>query len=338
MRRVFQILIWTLLGLAFLLPSVLDAYVRSRVPGGRACLYWGTREIPWHLNEAGATGITDGSDMTAVVNSFETWNEPACSDISFQLKGLTNRRDVGYVEGAHNNINLVVFRDSLCSEVVPPDDPCWACVDSGGACCSSAYGCWEHAPGAIAITTTTFHRSTGLLVDADIELNEARYLFTTTDGPPCEDGPTTNTCTVDEECAPHQACMRGRCRTRGCAHTDIANTMTHEVGHVLGFDHTAEPEATMYASASLGETKKRELHEVDILGLCEVYPVDGPTLTCLGDVILMEPLEPVDANPNWMGCSAGRADGGLAAFLLILAVWPMRRLCRQGGFEPERAK
>jgi MYXO-CTERM domain-containing protein len=314
-------------------PAEAGAYVRSRVPGGNACLYWGKRTIPWYLNEAGSAHVDDDSDRHAAIASFQAWNDPACSDVSFELVGTTSRRDIGFVEGANDNINLVVWREALCSDVVPQSDPCWQCFDRGGPCCPTAHGCWGHTAGAIAVTTTTFHRSSGLLVDADIELNGARYHFTTSDGPPCEERHAAPICTTDGDCAAGRVCLRERCRTEGCVHTDIANTLTHEVGHVLGLDHTPVRDATMYASAPLGELQKRTLHEDDVQGLCDIYPEGGPTLTCLADVIVISPLAQVDDTPRWWQCASagGEGRGGFLVLLLlgVAAILARRRPLRR---------
>ncbi len=102
---------------------------------------------------------------------------------------------------------------------------------------------WIHGSTAIALTTTTYDVDTGELVDADIEFNGVNFRFTTNSPQP------------------------GR--------VDIQNTATHELGHVLGLDHSPDPNATMYAEAPPGDTAKRTLAPDDINGLCFVYPLDG---------------------------------------------------------------
>jgi len=115
--------------------------------------------------------------------------------------------------------------------------------------------------GAVAITTITYTLDDGEIRDADIEMNGVEFTFTTTD-------------------------------TTGRIITDIKNTMMHEVGHVAGLDHYCylPPEGktplcsslspidhglarqtTMYPSAAMGETIKRDLHQDDIDGLCAIY-------------------------------------------------------------------
>jgi uncharacterized protein (TIGR03382 family) len=112
---------------------------------------------------------------------------------------------------------------------------------------------WVHTLGAIAITTVTFDTTSGRLVDADIEFNDTAFDFTVCD-PEAPD------------------CLVG---------FDVANTMTHEVGHVVGLDHPPadEPgaaEATMFASAPRGDTAKRTLATDDEDGLCTLYPTGDP--------------------------------------------------------------
>ncbi len=94
----------------------------------------------------------------------------------------------------------------------------------------------------VALATVTFSTSTGEIVSADIELNTAEYEFTNSDSDVV---------------------------------VDLRNTVTHEVGHFVGLDHSPHSDATMFATSPAGETSKRELHEADIAGLCFIYPA-GP--------------------------------------------------------------
>lgn len=54
---------------------------------------------------------------------------------------------------------------------------------------------------------------------------------------------------------------------------DFQNIATHELGHALGLDHPLDTctEQTMYAYASLGETKKRDLEQGDLTGVNLLY-------------------------------------------------------------------
>ncbi len=121
---------------------------------------------------------------------------------------------------------------------------------------------WPHAQQfAVALTTVTFRPSNGEILSADIELNTDKFRFTDSDD--------------DVE-------------------IDLRNTMTHEVGHFLGLDHSPNDTATMYFSAEPGETFKRDLHDADVAGLCNVYP---------------EGVEPdLEDSTNGTGTNGGQGD------------------------------
>ena len=104
---------------------------------------------------------------------------------------------------------------------------------------------WPYADtSAYALTSVTFNASTGTISDVDIELNGEHFTWSLKELP-----------RVNE--------------------VDLQNTLTHEVGHFIGFDHSPLPSATMYASAPQGETSKRTLSQDDIDAVCEVYtPVE----------------------------------------------------------------
>ena len=150
---------------------------------------------------------------------------------------------------------------------------------------------WEHEPGVIGVTTVTscqnaegFCPYAGAIMDADMELNGADFQFTVSD----QD-----------------------------VHSDIQNTVTHEVGHVIGLDHPPnKPHSTMFATAPEGEIKKRSLNSDDIEGLCTIYPAyDGGPPPC-------ESFEDPITNYEEPSCQFGGLQGrvGWGALLLSLLV------------------
>lgn len=110
------------------------------------------------------------------------------------------------------------------------------------------------SPDLLAITLTSFSTKTGEIFDADILINAVNNRFTVV----ADDG----------------ACNR----TNGAF--DLSNTLVHEIGHFLGFDHETRADSTMFASAERCEIKKRDLSADDIQGLCAVYGVGEETMTC----------------------------------------------------------
>jgi hypothetical protein len=195
-----------------------------------------------------------------------------CSDFSIQRGSITDNPWIGFDwrEGAANE-NLIIFRTGQ-------GDP--------------TYDDWIHPVSAIAITTVTFVRSDGTILDADIELNDRDYVFSDCD-------PTDPNCELNH---------------------DLRNTLTHEFGHVLGLDHppTSQPgarDATMHAAAPAGDVGKRDLSSDDVDGLCYLYPAGDDPGECF-DVVRKTPP---DVRITQEGCAQGpRAP--MAAFWLALVL------------------
>ncbi|MFH2009744.1 MAG: hypothetical protein ABI333_24330 [bacterium] len=180
---------------------------------------------------------------------------------------------------------------------------------------------WPYDHSAAGLTTITYIASDdagrdGRVVDADVELNGVDFTF----------------------------------RTDGSQdHHDLQNVLTHELGHVVGLDHTCDDgmidptpldhlgalipsclpldqlpptisEATMFNFAFPGETMKRTLEADDTAGVCAMYPVAEDPGVC-------EPVPPL----SQPGCSVGggRGTGAGGALLWILILGWLRK--RRGG-------
>jgi hypothetical protein len=183
------------------------------------------------------------------------------------------------------NDNVIVFRQRKCSTVVAGGDPCW----SDGSC-GTKHDCWQYTDGAIAITTTSFSPRTGQILDSDIELNTPSYIFTTVDSPACVRGSEAVTCIA----------------------TDVQNTMTHEIGHLLGLAHISDPASTMNPRAVTGELIKRTLDSGSKKFVCDVYPKGGYSKTCFTPRLTTESLTAAKT-----GCSATPGLALVGAALLF---------------------
>jgi hypothetical protein len=132
---------------------------------------------------------------------------------------------------------------------------------------------------------------------------------------------------------------------------DLQNALTHEMGHLIGLDHTcvvagapttdqyghplldntgapvpdctvadqAVKDSTMYPSAMPGDTSKRTLSTDDSAAVCAIYPLASDPKTCPGP-----------NPPSSSGCSTGpgaipAGGGGLAALAAVAILFGVGR-------------
>lgn len=122
---------------------------------------------------------------------------------------------------------------------------------------------------ALAVTLSSFSSSTGLVVDADIFFNAEYFDWKVVDPSNSDDG----------------------------AFVDVQNISTHEVGHLLGLDHSSQDyfetdddlyEATMYYASGTGETSRRTPKSDDINGIRSIYPSEAQAAARINSVELVE--------------------------------------------------
>ncbi len=234
------------------LAVVMSQFVRSKVDPNTPtsqCLWWTENTvIEIHQSITGNPETPGDTEFTAFLAAMETWNKKLTSCASLTLKEVarTQSRTVGYLDAGPNE-NIALFRQRRCTAT--------ECEKDG---CGNTYDCWEHQQQAIAITTTSYIPTTGRVLDSDIEYNKPSFIFTTVDKPLCPSGQFDTDCVA----------------------TDIQNTTTHELGHLLGLAHTSSVKSTMSDTADASELRKRVLDADTARFVCEVYPKGGASKTC----------------------------------------------------------
>jgi hypothetical protein len=202
------------------------------------------RNLTWSVDPALSANTPGDHGRAAVTAAFASWQAVAasCSDVQYTE-----------VDAGTSPI-FVVWRERTCDAAAPPNDPCF-----GDGSCADTYDCWPGDAMTLAVTHIAYSRSTGALKTAEIQLDAANFVFTNVDSPPCPtDKPATD-----------------------CVATDIQNTLTHELGHAVGFDHVMAAGSTMSPTAPVGETSKRTIDKGTQQGFCTVYPRGAPTPSCL---------------------------------------------------------
>ena len=208
-----------------------------------------------------------------------------------------------------DGVNRIKFRDDTwCRPKVSGEDA--ECYDASAAAITTVF--FRDQPGAA---------DDGTILDADIELNAVNFAVSIH----CETG----------------------CVTSGSGgHADLANTLTHEAGHLIGLDHTcwdgtgARPtdgdgnpvlacapfsalpasvtDATMYPYQTDGETSKETLTQDDIDGFCTAYPLADDPKQC-GRVDLGTGCCSVAGAAGRAGLGTGLL-GALASLVLLRAL------------------
>ncbi len=207
------------------------AYADGSLSSQSPSLAWMAKDIQMLVSNEGADAIDAGQLLESSIRSLTTWDEVPCSYLGLELAGVSDSSQIGYQwllsEGRMKNENLILFRENLDGTL--QDE-------------------WLHDANNYAVTTLTFVRSTGEILDADIEINSYIHEFAD--------------------------CGEAHPGTCPASVADLENMLTHEVGHVLGLDHPlgGSGDTTMFASAQSNETKKRSLEQDDKDGLCAIYP------------------------------------------------------------------
>lgn len=198
------------------------AYARETVDGDPSTpLAWPRRELHLRIAYDTSADLSPSDVRDAIGRSLSTWSRAGgCTDVVLFDDGDTTGLRTNLMGGTHDGENRVVFRE----DAWPP----------------------ELGPETLAITTLVYRRSTGEILDGDVDLNALDHAWGVDDVPLAD-------------------------------RTDLENTATHELGHFLGFAHVLDPEATMYGQSDPGDVVKRDLAPDDVDAVCEVYPAGRRT-------------------------------------------------------------
>jgi len=249
---------------ALLCPARAEAYCRSTTcltdcqPDLDECktqgfpLYWASMCVGFSLQKDGSVDLAMDDVRRVAVASFATWADVECPTGTASLT-FSELADVTCAKAEYNpdgqNANIVLFQDYK----------------------------WNYTGefNTLAKTTVTYDASSGEILDADIELNQAFNELTTSD-----------TVVV----------------------YDLQSILTHEIGHFIGLDHSMDFDATMTPGYEQGATDLRTIAPDDIAGVCAIYPPARPAVCAptprggLGDLCYAQ------ATAGDRGCSCGLAS------------------------------
>ena len=251
-RRVAASLCLLLVGLASV-PA--QAYEIAKVPSG-ALRRWYLPVVEYEIEQAGlaAQGLSDDLVAAEVKASFAAWEAVQC-DLCHDPQGLACEPVACATHSLGMTFSFRGFTPEKtpigCADGSTPGDDNPGCEPvSNGVQIGFVDKDWPYGTSVIAVTAVLADNLTGQITDGDILLNTAQKVF----------------------CIDEFGCQFGE--------YDLRNTLTHEAGHLLGLDHSAVSESTMFGGAPAGELIKRDLDPDDVAGVCYGYRIAWVATGC----------------------------------------------------------
>lgn len=191
-------------------------------------LHWGSSCLTYTVQVDGSPKSKLDADEVQgfVAQAFNAWKTARCPgggspsfEVHFEGYVSCDRHEV-LCESAAKNDNVVMFHDTG----------------------------WLEGKSRIGVTTPTGGKESGLIVDADIEVNSQDYSF--------------------------------KSDPSGTMSTSLMYVLTHEVGHFLGLAHSPVANSVMSTGYQSLPFSPNLITPDDAAAVCAVYPPGGPKLNC----------------------------------------------------------
>ncbi|HUY13137.1 MAG TPA: matrixin family metalloprotease [Terriglobia bacterium] len=213
---------------------------------GTAC----NNTVSWSLNPATGTNINASggeSVQTAIQNAFNSWKQAQLNGqslVNLTIAQLPNNSLTGPNSGDCQN--TIGFEDSTKSDF-PTGTIAFTQIATSFGCTVAGPNCPVGSPPNTYTCPNSANPNTphtcplpSCIIDADIEFNPADQ-FTTS-------------------------------ATLGASAYDVQAIATHEIGHLLGMDHSGLASAIMFAYGDTGGVAIRSLSLDDAIGMGALYP------------------------------------------------------------------
>ena len=277
-------------------------FVRTGPTKHGHALYWESGCILVAEDKDGTKELQGDTELAIIDASIATWNDSTDDGTCSYMKVVSTGVTAATTEVGRDGTNLIKFRDSSWCRPKINGDPARCYPES-----------------AAGLTTAVFvddgGSRDGAIVDADIEINGKNFAIS-----------------ANHVSLAPMILGQPYCRA------ELQNTLTHELGHLHGLEHTcladgdpprkdgqgnpvpacgatSDPkivDATMYNFQDCDETKKEVLSADDITAICTIYPVASDPGTC----------KVADLGG---GCCEAGPGGPPLALTLVVGVWIFRR-------------
>lgn len=221
-------------------------------------LHWGSSCLSYAVQVDGSPKSKLDADQVQglVAQAFSAWKAARCPgggspsfEVHFEGYVACDRHEV-ICESAAKNDNVVMFHDSG----------------------------WLEGKSRIGVTTPTGGKESGLIVDADIEINSQDYSF--------------------------------KSDPSGMMSTSLMYVLTHEVGHFLGLAHSPVTNAVMSTGYQSLPFSPNLITNDDAAAICAAYPPGGPKLNCVSSAPAYDKCQiPLGEHPPCQLASVTQ-DGG----------------------------
>jgi hypothetical protein len=191
-------------------------------------LHWASSCLTYSVQVDGSPkSKLDADQVQAFVEqAFSAWKAARCPgggsprfEVQFRSFVSCDRQEA-VCDNTEKNANVIMFHDSG----------------------------WLDGSNRIGVTTPTGGTQSGLIVDADIEINSQNYSFVSDPS--------------------------------GMMSTSLLYVLTHEIGHFLGIAHTPVSGAVMYEGLQSVAYSRNLISADDAAAICAAYP-PGPKLHCV---------------------------------------------------------
>jgi hypothetical protein len=222
-------------------------------------LFWASRCVEVRVHRPTSQQVDLATARSIAAKSFAKWANVTCDAC-----GATGKPSLVVTEAGPTDCDFAFLRDKPNTNVIVFRD-----------------SEWNHEPGMLALTTVSFRKDSGEIIDADIEINSDIYQTKISTG------------AIDPDAF------------------DLESIITHEAGHLIGLAHSPIGDATMRPRYDKGDTTLRDLAPDDVCGVCAAAAPAREAACSAYSAASCDPTTDAGTTPG-NNATPAESDGGCA--------------------------